>query len=32
VAALTRVRMVWFGSLVLGITGLVFFAIPVLSG
>jgi hypothetical protein len=30
VAALTRVRLVWFGSLALGATGLFFFSIPFL--
>jgi hypothetical protein len=32
VAALTRMRLVWFGSLILGATGMAFFAIPILSG
>jgi hypothetical protein len=31
VAALTRFRLVWFGSLALGAIGLVLFAIPVMS-
>jgi Domain of unknown function (DUF4337) len=31
VSALTRVRLVWFGSLVLGALGLVMFAIPLFS-
>ena len=31
VAALTRVRLVWYGSLALGAIGLVLFAIPVLA-
>jgi hypothetical protein len=30
VAALTRVKLVWYGSLILGATGLVFFMIPLL--
>ncbi len=32
VAALTRQRLVWYGSLALGVTGLVLFAIPLVSG
>ncbi len=32
VAALTRVRLVWFGSLALGAAGLVFFALPFVAG
>jgi hypothetical protein len=32
VAALTRVKLVWFGSLALGVAGLVFFAIPFIAG
>jgi hypothetical protein len=32
VAALTRVRLVWYGSLVLGAGGLVMFALPILAG
>jgi hypothetical protein len=32
VAALTRQRLVWYGSLALGATGLVLFAIPVVGG
>lgn len=32
VAALTRVKLVWYGSLVLGAAGLVLFAIPILAG
>ena len=31
VAALTRVRLVWFGSVALGTVGLVFFAIPLFA-
>lgn len=31
VAALTRVKLVWFGSVALGAVGLVFFAIPLLA-
>ena len=30
VAALTRVKLVWFGSLALGTVGIVFFAIPLM--
>ncbi len=32
VAALTRVKLVWFGSLALGAAGLIFFAIPFIAG
>ena len=32
VSALTRARLVWYASLVLGATGIVFFAIPFLAG
>ena len=32
VAALTRNKLVWYGSLLLGGTGVVFFAIPLLTG
>jgi hypothetical protein len=32
VAALTRVKLVWFGSLALGAAGLVFFALPLIAG
>jgi hypothetical protein len=32
VSALTRVKLVWVGSLVLGAGGLVLFALPILSG
>jgi len=32
VAALTRNKLVWYGSLLLGGTGIVFFAIPMLAG
>jgi hypothetical protein len=32
VAALTRVRPVWYGSLALGAAGLGFFALPYLTG
>lgn len=31
VAALTRIRLVWYGSLLLGAAGLVFFVIPLLA-
>ncbi len=31
VAALTRIRLVWYGSLALGALGLVYFAIPLLA-
>lgn len=32
VAALTRVRLVWYASLLLGATGVAFFLIPLISG
>jgi len=32
VAALTRVRLVWYASVVLGAAGLVFFAWPMVAG